>query len=121
VALSDVRKEISFCQKTSLPIIGVVENMSMFVCPHCKCESDIFAASSGGAAKMCKDFNLDLLAQIPLDPIIVKNCDNGLYIGENYKDSKVFKEYEKFAESKILKKIIHNLYFSLGILSNLKV
>ena len=56
VALSDVRKEISFCLKTKLRILGVVENMSGFVCPHCKCQSQIFAPSSGGASKMCEDY-----------------------------------------------------------------
>jgi Mrp family chromosome partitioning ATPase len=39
VALSDVRKEINFCKKTETKVLGVVENMSGFVCPHCKCES----------------------------------------------------------------------------------
>lgn len=45
----DVRKEINFCRKVGLPIIGVVENMSGFVCPNCNCEEKIFAPSSGGA------------------------------------------------------------------------
>ena len=39
VSLSDVRKEINFCKKTEVPIVGVVENMSGFVCPNCDCES----------------------------------------------------------------------------------
>jgi len=55
VSLSDVRKEISFCRKTNIPIVGVVENMSGFVCPNCKCESQIFPPVSGGAEKLCKD------------------------------------------------------------------
>jgi Mrp family chromosome partitioning ATPase len=49
VALLDVRKEISFCKKTNTNIIGVVENMAGFVCPHCKCKSEIFPPVSGGA------------------------------------------------------------------------
>ena len=56
MALADVRKELSFCLKTKIPILGVVENMSGFVCPHCKCEASLFNPSSGGAAKMCEDF-----------------------------------------------------------------
>jgi Mrp family chromosome partitioning ATPase len=57
-----VRKEINFCRKTDLNIIGVVENMSGFVCPNCACESQIFEASTGGAAKMCADMgNIPLL------------------------------------------------------------
>lgn len=51
--MSDVRKEISFCKKTNMNILGVIENMSGFVCPNCKCESMIFPANTGGADKMC--------------------------------------------------------------------
>ncbi len=92
--MSDVRKEISFCQKTNIRIIGVIENMSGFVCPHCKCESAIFEATSGGAKKMCEDFKLDLIGKIPLDPLVVKSCDKGEYIGEKMKETKVFEAYE---------------------------
>lgn len=49
VALADVRKEINFCKKTNLKVIGVVENMSGFVCPHCDCKSEIFPPVTGGA------------------------------------------------------------------------
>jgi len=55
VALSDVRKEINFCKKTDLRILGVVENMSGFVCPNCACQTQIFPPVSGGAQKMCED------------------------------------------------------------------
>lgn len=50
VALADVRKEINFCKKTETKVLGVVENMSGFVCPHCSCESQIFPPVTGGAA-----------------------------------------------------------------------
>ena len=53
VALADVRKEINFSKKTETNIIGVVENMSGFVCPNCRCESEIFPPVSGGATQMC--------------------------------------------------------------------
>jgi Mrp family chromosome partitioning ATPase len=56
VALADVRKELNFCLKTKVPILGVVENMSGFVCPNCKCQAELFNASSGGAQKMCNEF-----------------------------------------------------------------
>lgn len=54
VALADVRKELNFCIKTKIPILGVVENMSGFICPNCKCQAELFVASSGGAKKMCE-------------------------------------------------------------------
>ncbi|XP_009869766.1 PREDICTED: cytosolic Fe-S cluster assembly factor NUBP1, partial [Apaloderma vittatum] len=77
VSLQDVRKEINFCRKVKLPIIGVVENMSGFICPKCKNESQIFPPTTGGAEKMCQDLNVTLLGKVPLDPRIGKSCDQG--------------------------------------------
>lgn len=77
VSLQDVRKEINFCRKVKLPIIGVVENMSGFICPKCKNESQIFPPTTGGAEKMCQDLKVPLLGKVPLDPRIGKSCDNG--------------------------------------------
>ncbi|NP_001015835.1 cytosolic Fe-S cluster assembly factor nubp1 [Xenopus tropicalis] len=77
VSLQDVRKEINFCHKVKLPIIGVVENMSGFICPKCKNESQIFPPTTGGAEKMCTDLNVSLLGKVPLDPNIGKSCDTG--------------------------------------------
>lgn len=77
VALLDVRKEINFCKKLSINIIGVVENMSGFVCPNCKGQSVIFPPTTGGAVKLCSDLGLTLLGQVPLDPRIGKCCDEG--------------------------------------------
>jgi len=77
VALLDVRKEINFCKKVGLPILGVIENMSSFVCPKCKTETKIFAPTTGGAVKMCQDMNVKFLGSIPLDPMIARSCDEG--------------------------------------------
>ncbi|KAK2495355.1 hypothetical protein MC885_006061 [Smutsia gigantea] len=77
MSLQDVRKEISFCHKVKLPIIGVVENMSGFVCPKCQKESQIFPPTTGGAEVMCQDLKLPLLGKVPLDPRIGKSCDKG--------------------------------------------
>jgi Mrp family chromosome partitioning ATPase len=77
VALADVRKEIGFCKKVGLPIIGVVENMSGFVCPKCKTETKIFAATTGGGEKMARDFGVPFLGSIPLDPLLARSCDEG--------------------------------------------
>ncbi|XP_013387008.1 cytosolic Fe-S cluster assembly factor nubp1-A [Lingula anatina] len=77
VSLLDVRKEINFCKKVDLPVIGVVENMSGFVCPNCKIESQIFPPTTGGAVKMCQDMQVPFLGKLPLDPRIGKCCDEG--------------------------------------------
>ena len=70
-----MRKEINFCRKTNIPILGVIENMRGFICPCCKTESAIFAASTGGAQKLCLDLGLDLIGSVPLDPTINSLCD----------------------------------------------
>lgn len=87
VALQDVRKEIDFCRKVGIPILGLVENMSGFVCPNCKGESQIFAATTGGADAMAKELGLEVLGKIPLDPRIGKMCDEGKSFLDEFPDS----------------------------------
>ncbi|KAF9174281.1 cytosolic Fe-S cluster assembly factor nbp35 [Entomortierella chlamydospora] len=94
VALQDVRKEIDFCRKVKVPIIGVVENMAGFVCPSCKGESVIFAPTTGGAKKMAADMNVRFLGSIPLDPRIGKSCDQGVSFLEEYPDSPATLAYQ---------------------------
>ncbi|KAI1315242.1 cytosolic Fe-S cluster assembly factor nbp35 [Mortierella claussenii] len=94
VALQDVRKEIDFCRKVKIPIIGVVENMAGFVCPSCKGESVIFAPTTGGAKKMAEDTHVRFLGSIPLDPRIGKSCDQGLSFLEEYPESPATKAYQ---------------------------
>ncbi|XP_045626434.1 cytosolic Fe-S cluster assembly factor nubp1 isoform X1 [Procambarus clarkii] len=77
VALLDVRKEITFCQKVNIPIIGIVENMTTFVCPKCKTETAIFPATTGGGTQLAADAGLHLLGQLPLDPRVAQSCDHG--------------------------------------------
>ncbi|CAH1779459.1 unnamed protein product [Owenia fusiformis] len=77
VALLDVRKEISFCRKVNMPILGVVENMSGFVCKNCKKESLLFPPTTGGAEKMAADSGVDFLGKLPLDPRLGQCCDEG--------------------------------------------
>ncbi|KAK9880769.1 hypothetical protein WA026_013090 [Henosepilachna vigintioctopunctata] len=77
IALLDVRKEIDFCRKVNINILGVVENMSVFVCPCCKSLSEIFPATTGGAKQMCMDLDVPFLGSLPLDPLIARCCDEG--------------------------------------------
>lgn len=62
----DVRKEINFCKKVGIKVLGVVENMSGFVCQKCGTETLIFAPTSGGAEKMAHDMGVPFLGRIPL-------------------------------------------------------
>ncbi len=75
VALNDVRKSISFCRHVNLPIIGVVENMSGFVCPHCGKSVDIF--KTGGGERMSSEMGVPFLGRIPIEPKIVEYSDSG--------------------------------------------
>ena len=77
VALADVRKEINFCNRTGTRILGVVENMSGFVCPNCTHESQIFAPVTGGASQMCSEMQIDLLGKIPIEPKLLMSCEGG--------------------------------------------
>ncbi|KAK2463686.1 hypothetical protein APHAL10511_004437 [Amanita phalloides] len=87
VALQDVRREISFCRKVGIRILGLVENMSGFVCPNCKSESQIFKPSTGGAKTLAEETGVELLGTIPLDPRIGKSADFGVSFIDEYPDS----------------------------------
>ena len=75
VALLSVRKSINFVKKMNMPIIGIIENMSGFKCPHCGKSIDIF--KSGGGVKASIDFKVPFLGKIPIDPDIVESGDKG--------------------------------------------
>lgn len=70
VATADVRKEINFCKKVNFAVLGVVENMSGYICPHCADCTNIF--SSGGGKLLCDSLSLDFLGKIPIDPTFVE-------------------------------------------------
>ncbi len=75
IALIDARKGLKMFEKVGIPILGVVENMSVHVCPKCGHQSHIFG--SGGAERMCKDYGAELLGQLPLDESIRQQADSG--------------------------------------------
>ncbi|KAF1817446.1 YGL091Cp-like protein [Eremomyces bilateralis CBS 781.70] len=88
VALLDVRRQVDFCRKAGIPIIGIVENMSGFVCPNCTGESQIFRPTTGGARKLAKDEGIAFLGAVPLDPRIGMACDFGEDFLEAFPESK---------------------------------
>ena len=87
VALSDVRKSITFCRRVKMEIFGVVENMSGYACPHCGGTIDPFG--TGGGEKTAGQFDLSFLGRIPFDPNLVKSGDAGEAFQKSYKDSAV--------------------------------
>ena len=93
VSLQDVRKQINFCRKVKLPILGVVENMSRFVCPHCSGESKVFPPTTGGAPAMCENMGVSLLGSIPLDPRMGQVSDSGEFIFSRFPDAPASKSF----------------------------
>lgn len=75
VAEVDVRKSISFCKQLEVPILGIVENMSGFVCPKCGEITSIFR--SGGGRRLAEAMELPFLGAVPMDPALAEACDNG--------------------------------------------
>lgn len=75
VASVDVRKSISFCRQLEVPLLGVVENMSGFVCPKCGEKTEIFC--SGGGKHIAEDMKVPFLGAIPIDPMVAQSCDTG--------------------------------------------
>jgi Mrp family chromosome partitioning ATPase len=75
ISLADVRKSINFCHKVHIKILGVVENMSGFFCPHCREKIRIFG--EGGGQKMAAGMGVPMLGEIPIDQKMVDSGDTG--------------------------------------------
>jgi len=96
VSLQDARKAIEMFKQMKVDIVGVVENMSYFVCPHCNHEIDIF--SRGGAEKTARQFGVAFLGNVQLDPDIRKSGDSGsptVLEGENSPHAKALYEFAR--------------------------
>ena len=75
IALLDARKGLKMFEKVGIPILGIVENMSLHTCSHCGHTEPIFG--TGGGEKMCRDYNVELLGALPLDIRIREHTDTG--------------------------------------------
>ena len=76
VALADVRKSLNFCRQVGMDIVGIIENMSGYVCPECGHHADIF--KSGGGEALAREFNVPFLGRMPIDPSVVMAGDDGV-------------------------------------------
>jgi Mrp family chromosome partitioning ATPase len=92
VALLDSRKAINFSKELNVPVIGIIENMSGFICPHCGKEIDLF--KKGGGEKASKDMNVPFLGSIPIDTKIVESSDSGAPFILDNGNSKAKKAFE---------------------------
>ena len=96
VSLADVRKSISFCRTVKMDILGLIENMSGFACPHCNKMVDLFG--SGGGEKTAGTAGIPFLGRIPFDPNVVSCGDNGISFQEKYAGTPVSRAFMELAE-----------------------
>jgi ATP-binding protein involved in chromosome partitioning len=93
-----VKKAVTFARQLGVPVIGIIENMSGFVCPKCGTETNIFKV--GGGQKIAEDLSVPFLGSIPIDPEICRDSDNGMPFITEHVDSLATKAF-----SEIVKKI----------------
>lgn len=92
ISLSDVRRSIQFCHTLKLPVLGVIENMSGFVCPHCGERTELFG--SGGGERMASEMGVPFLGRIPIEPEIVSSGDSGKPFVNHNGDSAFAKDFD---------------------------
>jgi ATP-binding protein involved in chromosome partitioning len=97
VALIDARKGLAMFKKVNVPVIGIIENMSSFVCPHCGEVTDIF--KRGGGERTAEILQTAFLGAIPLDPEIVLGGDAGVPIAVAKPDGPHSEAFRKVAEA----------------------
>ncbi len=96
LALQDVKKSIRFCRALEMPIFGIVENMSGFVCTNCGTEHDLF--KSGGGERLARETGFKFLGRIPLDPRLVTASDEGKPFVLEYPTSAAAKAFDQMIE-----------------------
>jgi ATP-binding protein involved in chromosome partitioning len=103
LALIDARKGLNMFRKTEVPVLGIVENMSLFICPHCGHESHIFG--HGGARATARDLGCDFLGEIPLVPSIRETSDAGtpiVVMAPNSAEARAFISLAQIVAEKLL-------------------
>ena len=105
VALLDSRKSVSFSNALELPVLGIVENMAGFICPHCKETVNLFKI--GGGEKAANELGVPFLGRVPIDPNVVNAGDNGMPLIADDGSSPASKAFEGIID-KILEKTEKN-------------
>jgi ATP-binding protein involved in chromosome partitioning len=91
VALLDSRKAVTFARTLNMPVIGIIENMSGLICPHCGVPTPLFKV--GGGENAALKMGVPFLGKIPIDPEIVESCDDGKpFVSYNSESAGVFRE-----------------------------
>ena len=102
VALLDSRKTVTFAQALKMPVLGIVENMSGLICPHCHQTIDLF--KTGGGERAAQEMGVPFLGRVPLDPNVVLGGDDGMPIVLQDKSNPASKAFDDMVE-KILAKV----------------
>ncbi len=97
LSLMDSRKAVAFARSLNLKLLGIIENMSGMVCPHCGKEIDLF--KKGGGEKVALELGVPFLGKIPIDPQIVISTDEGKPFIGTQPDSEASKAFMKIVES----------------------
>ena len=95
IALSDVKKAVAMFQKLNVPILGIVENMGEFACPHCHKTSEVF--SHGGGAALAKKYEVTVLGSIPLDPTVCNSGETGKPLSASQPGTATAKAFREMA------------------------
>ncbi len=96
VSLLDTRKSISFARMMDVPVLGIIENMSGFVCPHCGEEIDLFKV--GGGEKAAEELNIPFLGRIPIEPSVVEAGDKGTPVVMSHPGSKSAEAFSRVVD-----------------------
>ena len=99
VAIEDVRRSLQFLTKVSMVIVGVIENMSGLICPHCGKEIDLF--KRGGGEALAQEWGVPFLGRIPLEPNLVSEADAGRPYFKGHEDSAVVQAFNRIVEEVI--------------------
>ncbi len=99
VAIADVKRSITFCSMLNLPITGIVENMSGFICPDCGKEINLF--KKDGGYHLATANNLEFLGKIPIDPSMVEASDSGKSYINSFEESKANDSFKSIANKLI--------------------
>lgn len=112
VATIDVAKCITFCNQLNLPVAGIIENMSGFVCPHCGQEVAVF--SSGGGEELARNHSVPFLGKVPLDPDIVKSGDEGSPYVLSYGKTKTAAVFDGIVDSIIGSRTVSQVWLPMA-------
>jgi Mrp family chromosome partitioning ATPase len=96
VALLDSRKAVNFAKQLKIPVLGIVENMSGFICPHCGKRTDLF--KTGGGEKAAREMNIPFLGKVPFEPEIVTSGDEGRPFVREQKESEAGRIFSQMVD-----------------------